>query len=130
MLYVRALAVWFVIIVAETIHGVIRALTIAPVVGDFRSRQIGVFIGSVLILMVALWFSRWLDARTAKQQLGVGLIWVVLTVAFEIGLGLATGATTSRIAEDYDILNGGLMPFGLAFMLFTPLLACKLRKGM
>ncbi len=128
MLYARALAVWFVIILAETIHGIIRTLFIAPSIGDFRSRQIGVLIGSLLIFVVALLFSRWLDARTIKQQLLVGLVWVALTLAFEIGLGLATGASAARIAEDYDIANGGFMSLGLLFMLFTPLLAARIRR--
>ena len=128
MLYARALAVWFIIILAETIHGIIRNLFIAPSIGDFRSRQIGVLVGSGLIFLVALWFSRWLDAKTVKQQLLVGLAWVSLTVVFEIGLGLAMGASTSRIAEDYDIANGGFMSLGLLFMLFTPLLATRIRR--
>jgi hypothetical protein len=33
-----------------------------------------------------------------------------------------------RILSDYDLANGGLMGFGLLFMLFAPLIAAKIRK--
>lgn len=127
MLHARSIAVWLVIILVETIHGIIRTLFIAPAIGDFRSRQIGVLVGSGSILLIAVIFSRWLDARTARQNLLVGGLWVGLTVLFEIGLGIATGASPERIAEDYDLADGGLMPLGLVFMLFAPWLASRIR---
>ncbi|MGE3467578.1 MAG: hypothetical protein AB7J13_11670, partial [Pyrinomonadaceae bacterium] len=88
---------------------------------------IGVLVGSGSILLIAVIFSRWLDARTARQNLLVGGLWVGLTVLFEIGLGIATGASPERIAEDYDLADGGLMPLGLVFMLFAPWLASRIR---
>jgi hypothetical protein len=50
---IRALLVWLVLIAAEFVHGTLRTIFLVPVVGDFRSRQIGVFTGSALILTVA-----------------------------------------------------------------------------
>jgi hypothetical protein len=49
----RALLVWLILIATEFVHGILRAIFLVPVVGDFRARQIGVFIGSALILLVA-----------------------------------------------------------------------------
>ena len=54
-------------------------------------RSYGVAVGSLIIFAIALLFSRWLGARTLRAQLAVGLCWVVLTVAFEIGLGMLLG---------------------------------------
>ncbi|MBZ5621502.1 MAG: hypothetical protein LAQ69_22660 [Acidobacteriia bacterium] len=65
----------------------LRALLLVPVVGDFRARQIGVFTGSLLILLVAYVCVPWLRARTTWALLQVGLLWLVLTVAFEFSLG-------------------------------------------
>jgi len=39
---------------AETIHGVLRNMFLSPAVGDLQARQIGVVIGSALILATAL----------------------------------------------------------------------------
>jgi hypothetical protein len=124
----RAFLVWLVIIAVETVHGTLRILFIAPAVGDFRSRQIGVFIGSALILAVALGLICWIKAADIWRLLLIGLIWVALTFVFEIALGILTGLSTERMLEDYDLTNGGLMPLGMLFLLFTPTIAARLRK--
>ena len=128
MVWRRALVVWLVIIVAETLHGILRQSFLTPVVGDLPARQIGVLVGSMIILVVALAFSRWLGARTLRDQLGVGFTWVVLTVAFEVGLGTLLGLTSERILADYDLAQGGFMAFGLLFMLLVPALAARVRR--
>jgi hypothetical protein len=88
MLLLCAFAVWLVLIAVETVHGILRTLLLVPLVGDLPARQIGVPLGSLLLFAVAyLFIIRWIAARTALQLLGVGLLWVVLTVLFEVGLG-------------------------------------------
>jgi hypothetical protein len=129
MIWRRALSVWLVIIVAETVHGILRQWLLVPTVGDLRARQIGVFVGSLIILAVALALTRWLDARTTREQLGVGAAWAGLTVAFELALGASLGLTPDRMVEDYDPARGGFMLLGLLFMLLTPMLAARLRRS-
>lgn len=129
MLYLRALAVWLIIIAVETVHGILRTLLLAPVIGDFRARQVGVLIGSILILIITFFLIKWLDLQTVRTLMTVGFLWVALTVLFEIVLGLVfLGLDWNRILSDYDIRQGGLMSFGLLLLLFTPLVAKHLRK--
>jgi hypothetical protein len=123
----RALVVWLAIIAAETLHGVVRQLFLTPVVGDVAARQIGVAVGSLIVLAMALASARWLGAKTWRQQLAVGAAWVALTIAFEVALGAALGVTRERMLADYDLTAGGFMAFGLAFMLLAPVLAGRLR---
>ena len=73
MLHLRALSVWFILIAAEILHGIARAVLLVPFVGNFRSRQIGVFTGSVIILAIAVVFVRWIGATWPSQLLGVGV---------------------------------------------------------
>lgn len=81
-----------------------------------------------LIFAVAYFFIRWITARTTLQLLGVRLLWVVLTVLFEIGLGrFVLGLPWERITEDYDVTRGGFMGVGLLFMAAAPWLAAWLR---
>jgi hypothetical protein len=127
MLAPRALAVWLVIIAAETVHGVVRTLLLAPAVGDFRARQLAVVSGCAIIFGVTWLFVRWLRATTARELFAVGLAWVILTVGFEIGLGRLTGLTWERIFEDYDLPNGGFLGLGLLFLALAPLLAARYR---
>lgn len=123
----RAFLVWLLIMFAESVHGTLRTLFLAPQVGDFRARQISFLTGMLLIFGVAYLLIRWMRAETTKALFAVGLLWLVLTVLFEFGLGLfVLNYSWERMLEDYDISRGGLMGFGLAFMLFAPLLAAKL----
>ncbi|CDH43643.1 hypothetical protein [Candidatus Contendibacter odensensis] len=124
----KAIAVWILIVIAESIHGTIRQLFIAPMIGDMLSRQVGVFVGSAIILLISWLSARWLGAKTLKNQLQVGALWVVLIVVFEVSLGTALGYTRERILSDYNLAQGGLMGLGLLFMLLAPALGAKLRK--
>lgn len=113
---------------AETVHGVLRQLLLVPLVGDLPARQIGVGVGSLIVLGVALAFVPWLAARTLRQQLAVGLLWVVFTVAFEYALGTLLGMSRERMLADYNLAAGGFMGLGLLVMLVSPALAASLRR--
>ena len=64
----RAALVWMLIMLAETGHGVIRELFIAPVIGGLRARQLGVFVGCVIIFVIAWLTARWMGARHAASN--------------------------------------------------------------
>lgn len=114
----------------EVVHGVLRTLFLAPIVGDFRARQICVFTDSVLILAIACVFINWIRADTHGRLLTIGVLWVGLTLFFEVGLGrVVAGYSWERIASDYNMWRGGLLPLGMAVMLLSPLIASKLRRS-
>jgi hypothetical protein len=124
----RALIVWLILIAAEILHGIARGVFLVPFVGDFQSRQIGVLTGSLIIFIIALVFVRWIGASRSTQLLGIGLLWGVLTLAFEILFGrFVVGASWERLLSDYNVLEGGLMPFGMTFLVLSPWVAGKVR---
>lgn len=124
----RALAVWLVIIVAETIHGILRSLFLVPVVGDLRARQIGVPIGTLIILAIAITCIQWIGVTSLKQLLAVGALWLAFTMAFEFVLGLyVLGLSWERLLSDYNPAQGGYLALGMIMLAFSPLIAAKLR---
>lgn len=125
----RAFLVWVVIIIVETLHGIIRQTFITPALGDLRARQIGVFVGSVLILAITWLFVDWLRAHSFKSKLVIGLFWCALTFAFEVLLGLSLGLSVQRIFADYDLTQGGLMLFGMIILAFSLVIVSKFRAG-
>lgn len=127
MSWPRALAVWLLIVAAETVHGILRQFFIAPLIGDTAARQAGVLVGSGIIFAIASAFIRWINARTFAEQFRVGLLWVMLMAGFEFGLGAALGYPPERMRSDYDPTVGGLMAFGMLFLLFAPVLAARVR---
>jgi hypothetical protein len=129
MYLLRGFTIWLLIIFAEIIHGTLRQLFLAPMVGDFTARRIAFFVGLLLIFGITYFFIRWIRATSFKALLAVGVMWMILTAIFEFSLGIfVMNLSWERIFEDYDITRGGLMGFGLLFMVFAPYLAAKLRK--
>ena len=125
----RAIAVWLVLIATEIIHGIVRSILLTPRVGDMRARQIGVFTGSLVNLGIAHFFIRWIGARTTRALGGIGVVWVVLTVVFEVAFGrLVMRSTWERLRSDYDLAHGGLLPLGLVALAGSPLVAARLRR--
>lgn len=128
MVFVRGFLVWLVIIFAESLHGTARRFFLEPYVGEFRASQIAVFTGVAIILAIAWASVRWLHARSRSQLLGVGLLWLVLTLGFELLLGrLILGYSWERIGAEYNLLKGGLMPIGLLVLTVSPLVVAKWR---
>jgi hypothetical protein len=126
--WIRAIIVWLLLMGAEVIHGTIRTLLLAPVVGDFRSRQIGVFTGSIIILAVVFLSIGWIGAK-GKALIAVGVLWLVLTLMFEISLGhFVFGYPWERVVADFNVPKRGLLPIGLLIMAFSPVIAARIRK--
>ncbi|MBW4601027.1 MAG: hypothetical protein KME29_15880 [Calothrix sp. FI2-JRJ7] len=87
-----------------------------------------IYLETAVLFIVAL-FVRWLHAVNISQLLGVGILWLGLTVTFEIVLGrLVFQYSWERILSDYDVLHGGLLPIGLLVLVLAPLITAKIRK--
>jgi hypothetical protein len=112
---------------AETAHGILRALLLEPVVGDFRARQASVVSGILIIFGITWLRLPWMAVRGRANLLRTGLVWVAMTVAFELLLGYSLGLSAERILADYNLARGGLMPLGLAGMALSPWIAAKIR---
>ena len=112
---------WLAIMVLEVGNGLLRKMFVEPLVGDSVARQVGVAIGSLMVILVAYLLAGWLRLRRKSSMALVGMAWVVLTLGFEIGLGrVLMGLSWDRILSDYDVVRGGLMPAGLLVMAFAP----------
>lgn len=129
MYLVRALLVWFVMMGVEFTHGALRTIFLAPLLGDFRARQVSVFTGSILIVLIACLFIPWIRAHSKGALILVGILWLGLTLVFELSLGLYVFQRTwASLASDFNILEGGLFPIGLVVLTLSPLIAAKVRR--
>ena len=72
---IRSLAIWLVLICTEIIYGILREPILARLVGHFRSNQIGVFTGSVIIISIACFTIRWIMAKQTREVMTVGFVW-------------------------------------------------------
>jgi hypothetical protein len=113
---------------AASLYGAWRAKVLALWIGDASARDVGVFTGSLVILLITLACIGWIAARRTRTLLFVGLTWVVLTIAYKLALGrFVLHRSWDEIGSDFDLLPGKLFPIGLLFLMFAPLLAARLR---
>ncbi len=125
----RGLAIWLLIMFAESVHGTLRELFLTPIVGEVRARLISFFVALAIIFTITLLFIRWIAASNAKHLLKIGALWAGLTFCFEALIVRAiTDTSWSRLLADYDPSQGGLMLVGLAFLVLAPVAADSLLK--
>jgi hypothetical protein len=128
MIFVRSLVVWLMFIVAESLNGSVRNLWLVPALGDRLAHTFSFIAGSILIVAIATLLIRWINARQS-QLLGIGVLWLLLTLGFEMGLGrFVLGYSWERITADYNLAQGGLMSIGLILVMLAPLIATQLQN--
>ncbi len=110
------------------VHGIARAKFLAPKVGDFRSRQIGVFSGSILILGYSWCVFPWLSLHSSKESLQVGALWFFCMILFEFTVGhFFFHFPWKWLFNDFNLFKGRLLAIGMLVLAFSPWLSGWLR---
>ena len=113
---------WFGMPFVAIINAVIREKVYKKFTGELAAHQI-----STLLLIIFIGIYTWLVSLgwhldNAGEALTVGIIWVILTVAFEFGFGrLVMKHSWERLFTDYNILKGRIWILVLIWTLFAPL---------
>ncbi|NJM30326.1 MAG: hypothetical protein HC855_09680 [Rhizobiales bacterium] len=123
----RGVGLWLVIMALETVHGVLRGLFLVPAVGEAAAGQAGLIVGSAIVLLATFIFIGWTGLRSTAGLIKLGAIWALLTLLFEIGIGLSRGFDWMRIWEEIDPCQGGTMLLSVAIMFLAPMAAARLR---
>ena len=120
-LLAKSLVMWLAILMAMMCNGFFRGLVLQPRLGEHVARQVASVLGVCIILAVTAPFVRRLGNRSSAELLGVGILWLVLTVAFEFLFGhYVSGATLETQLADYNLLRGRLWPLVLLTTLLAP----------
>jgi len=125
MIYAKALVIWLGFAVVAVALGAVRDKMLRPRIGDFRAHQLETLIVCAVFFAIIVWFVRW-SQPTQAQALAIGVVWVVLTLLFEFGLGRALGRPMETLLADYNILRGRLWPLVLVTELVGPSIALRL----
>jgi hypothetical protein len=123
----RGIAVWLLIMLAETAHGVVRGMFLSPHLGEDAAARIGWPVGMVLVVLISVLAIRWTQISGPAALLRLGAVWAVLTVAFELMIGALRGLDHAQLA---DALNPrtGTIAYSALVMLLAPLMADWLRR--
>ncbi len=126
-IFYKTLLLWLCILLLAIANGVVRERLLIPRFGSFTGLIVSGRSLSLLILLVAYAALPWLCARQDFQYFCVGLAWLLLTLIFEFGFGLAQHKSSQELFQAYTLKGGNLWSLVLVVMAAAPWLAAKLR---
>jgi hypothetical protein len=125
----RAVFIWCALLVIASINGIAREAVLIPRIGEVAGRALSTLALSAFIVILT-WISiGWIAPRSAQQAWAVGVIWVVLTLAFEFLAGhYLFHNPWSRLLEDYNVIRGRIWILVLIATLVSPRVCAGLRN--
>lgn len=124
----KSVLLWFVLMLLAIANGAVRIKLIIPFTGLTGGLAISTMMLCTLILF-ATWLSiRWMGPDDAQQAVGIGALWLAMTLGFEFGAGhFLFKKPLSELLLDYDLSRGRiwvLVPIATAL---APWLMAKAR---
>ena len=123
----RSLFVWLLIVPLAILNGGLRNHVIEPMIGRYAQPISGIIL-CILIFCVCLIFIPRLGNGSQITYVILGILWVVITIAFEFLMGFIEGFTLDELLSAYDITTGNLWLIVLFFTGFSPWLSAKMKK--
>ena len=121
---------WVPMIFIAIANGAIRQFVYGPQMSELSAHQISCATAVLLFFVYALCLARLMPLNNPRQALGIGLIWVTLTVAFEFCFGLfIAGHSLERLLHDYNLAAGRLWPLVLVNLLVMPYIVFRIKPG-
>lgn len=116
----RYILAWVPMAVLAILNGTLRQLTYGKVMSTLRAHQLSA-VTLILIFFVYVWFlnSLW-PLPSLTQAALVGLVWLLLTLAFEFGVGrFIVKQSWELLLQEYNIFAGNfwlLVPLAVAVL--------------
>jgi hypothetical protein len=104
-------------------NGVLRESWYGRHLSELAAHQVSSLV-AIGLFGVYIWglVRRW-RPESGRQGIAVGLLWLVMTMAFEFLFGhYVAGHTWERLLHDYDLLAGRLWSLVLAWIALAPYL--------
>jgi hypothetical protein len=118
---------WFGLLILAIINGTIRDYTYLKSLGEYRAHQLSTI--TLLILMsiyCLIIFSNW-RLTSSNEAITVGIIWLLLTLAFEFLFGhFVGGHSWEKLIAQYNIFSGNLWVLIVIWTALLPLVCYKI----
>ena len=98
----RGLVVWCAILGVAFVNGAVREFLLIPQLGVNPGQAASAVLLCLAIFVVSWGAAPWIGIPSAAEAVQVGVIWLVLTVAFEFGAGhYVFGRSWGSLLDDY-----------------------------
>lgn len=124
----RCLATWLVMLLVAVANGAVRDFTYGRVVSELTAHQVSTAIGIALLGIVMWRFVRRYPPASARAAIAIGLLWMLLTVAFEfLFFHYAGGRSWGELLANYDVSKGRVWVVVLAWVAVAPYVFFRVR---
>jgi len=103
----KMVLIWFVLMVGAIANGAMRITFITPLTGEAVGHVISTALLGAIILGITWASIGWIGPGSTQQVLGIGMSWLLMTLAFEFGVGgLISHRSWPEMLADYNVLKG------------------------
>jgi len=124
----KSILIWFSIIPLAILNGGLRETFLNAWLGESTAQIISGIILILLIFAVSFIFIHRIGRGTSKTYWKIGILWIALTIVFEILLGLAMGNSFAEMLKAYDITTGNLWLVIVISTGIMPWLVAKIKR--
>jgi hypothetical protein len=125
----RAIVVWFAVLALANLNGAMREVWLIPRLGPGLGRVLSTVILSGMVFLVTWLTIGWIRPATRGDALRIGVLWLVLTLAFEFLVGhYLFHKPWAVLLEDYDLSRGRIWMAVLVVVLLAPLCTARMRR--
>jgi hypothetical protein len=111
------------------LNGMLREFAFARRLSELRAHQLSCVTGVLLFFGYTWVISLKWPVESTRQALAVGIVWLLLTVAFEFVFGhYVVQHPWERLFQDYNIFAGRLWILVLLAVAFLPVIVFKIRS--
>jgi hypothetical protein len=119
---------WFPMLLIAIGNGFLREAVIKKWVSELTAHQIST---ATLLLFFAVYIGfviKNFAPHSSTQAIFIGVLWLILTLAFEFGFGRWRGNPWEKLLMDYNLLKGRLWVLIPLWVTIAPLLYYRLLR--
>ena len=117
----KAVWVWLLILPAMIANGIVRETVLVSSFSRTTADIMSAILGIIIILAITGLFFRRVTGISTSTLVGISLIWLVLTVAFEFIFGhYVDKKPWSELVQNYALWEGRLWPLVLLTLVLSP----------
>lgn len=124
----KYLLLWFPMLLLAVLNGTARDLWYKKFTGELAAHQFSTI--SLILLFgiyIYLVLSRF-PPDSETQSILIGLLWLILTLAFEFGFGRYRGNSWTTLMGDYNIMRGRIWILIPIWITVAPYIFYKITK--
>lgn len=126
---IRYVFVWIPMLGIAVANGALRQLTFAKVMSEPHAHQLSTLSGSVFIGTFIWFIIRTWPPPSSRKACLIGILWGLLTVAFESFMGLILQhRSLPQVLHEYNLLAGRVWSLFLIWLVVAPWLFFRIKQ--